>query len=485
MRFAMEPLAHQAREFEESRASPYRALFWEMGTGKSKVVADTASWLYLEDRIDVVVVVAKKGEYANWARSLLPDHMSPDVPYVCAVYRSGLRESEKQTIRDLVKPQPRLRVLCVNVESLNYDSKTRKMTTEGGKVAAGVVKSAKRGVLLVVDESTCVKSEKAARSKAVRALATRCRYRRILSGTPITRSTEDLWGQSLVLGKRLLGCSTLTEFKTEYNEVEKVQYGPRAFNRVTGHKNLDKLTACVSKFGSVLERVDCVDLPPKIYSKVAVPLSDRQAELYAEMRDLAIAELGDGEIVEATNALGVISRLDQIACGQLKRADGTFELIECERLEALTTRLEVSDKRGIVWCNYRGLLAQVYDELVRLHGPELVGRFYGGVPEDERERATWEFQNGSKLRWIVANQQSMGYSWTLTKGKENHYYSNGYNLEHRLQSEDRTMRIGQDEAVNYTDYFAPGTVNEKIFVNLRGKRSVASQVLGTRITDWI
>lgn len=476
--FVFEPMEHQRLEWLESRDLKTRALFWEMGTGKSKVIIDTIAWLWYGGHIDTVILIAKKGEYSNWKYVELPAHMPRDIEYDCELYRSGLRASEKEAIRRLAKPSSKLRILCVNVES---------MPSEGGQVARGFAATSKKGMFLTVDESTCVKNHKAVRSKAVYLLAEKyAKYTRILCGTPITRSPLDIWGQALVLGKKMLGHTSFTSFKSEYAIEEKQFFGARSFNKITGFKNIERLNKQIKTFGSIKERSECVDLPDKIYQHVAVPLTGRQEELYEEMRDTALVELGDGEVVEAVNALGIISRLDQITVGQLRKEDGTFETIESNRPEALLSRLDYSQTKGIIWCNYRGALEHLYSMIQKEYGPEMVGRYYGGVPDEEREETVRNFQDPEhKLKWIVANQQSMGYGRTLTLGKENHYYSNGYNLEHRLQSEDRTMRIGQTENVLYTDYSTPGTVNDRIRQILRAKKNLAHEVLGTRIRDWI
>lgn len=475
--FVYPPLDHQLEEWEISKDLARRGLFWEMGLGKSKLIVDTAAWLWLTDKIDVVIIMAKKGEYSNWPLVELPAHMPVEVPYEFAIFRSAMRAAEKQAIRDLVKPSNKLRIFVVNVESMAFD---------GGKCARAIAKSARKGVMAILDESTCAKSIKAARYKHIKDIFDKAKYRRILTGTPITRSPLDLWGQCQLLGRDTLGHTNFYSFKGDYAIEETVYLGQKHFKQVVGFRNLQRLNSQIKTFASIKERSECVDLPDKIYSKVAVPLTERQAEMYETMRDEAIAQFLDGEIIEATNALGVITRLDQIACGQLRKEDGSFEIIDNNRVEALLERIDISGKKGIIWCNYRGLLEHLVQTISKEFGPELVGRYYGGVPDQEREDYVRRFQDpDDKLRWIIANQQSMGYGRTLTRGKENYYCSNGYNLEHRLQSEDRTMRIGQDESVSYTDFFTPNTTNERVLYLLRAKRNLASEVLGTNIRDWI
>ncbi len=475
--FVYQPLAHQMDEFVNHRDDRIRGLLWDPGTGKSKTAIDKMAYLYLTGKIDTVIVMAKKGEYTNWKYVELPEHMPPSVDYVCEVYRSGLKEHEKQRLRDLVKPTGQLRILNINAES---------MTFEGGKVAKAFAKSTKVGLMFILDESTLAKSHKSARSKEIYKLRSMARYRMIMTGTFSPQSPLDVWGQSLVLGEGILGTTSFYSFKAEYCVEEMQYFGQRSFKKIVGTKNLDKLNSKIRTFASIKERADCIDLPPKIYKKIVVPLSDEQEEMYSTMRDMAIAEFGDDTIVEAKSAMDIVAKLDQIAVGQLKLEDGGYRILKNHRVEALLTQLEDSSKKSIIWCNYRGMLEHLYEELRKNYDVRKVGRYFGGVPDDEREETVRRFQDPEdELRFIVANQQSLGYGRTLTRGKENHYVSNGYNLEHRLQSEDRTMRIGQDESVLYNDYYSRGTVNEKIFTSLRSKKNVMAEILGTRLSQWI
>jgi len=85
----------------------------------------------------------------------------------------------------------------------------------------------------------------------------------------------------------------------------------------------------------------------------------------------------------------------------------------------------------------------------------------------------------------VGNPQTGGYGITLTAASTVIYYSNGYDLEKRLQSEDRAHRIGQKKSVTYIDLIAEKTVDEKIVKALRKKINIASEVLGEDLKEWI
>jgi len=115
-----------------------------------------------------------------------------------------------------------------------------------------------------------------------------------------------------------------------------------------------------------------------------------------------------------------------------------------------------------------------------------VGMYYGDTDMDERKRVLEEFQNpDSEMRFFVGNPSTGGYGLTLTAASTMVYYSNSFDLEKRLQSEDRAHRIGQTKNVTYIDLIAVGTVDEKIVKALRAKIDIATQVLGEKFKSWL
>jgi len=65
------------------------------------------------------------------------------------------------------------------------------------------------------------------------------------------------------------------------------------------------------------------------------------------------------------------------------------------------------------------------------------------------------------------------------------YYSNGYDLEKRQQSEARIDRIGQKKPMTYIDILAEDTIDEKIVKALRKKVNIATEIMGEELKDWI
>ena len=96
-----------------------------------------------------------------------------------------------------------------------------------------------------------------------------------------------------------------------------------------------------------------------------------------------------------------------------------------------------------------------------------------------------KFQDDPRCRFMVGTPSTGGYGITLTAATTVIYYSNGYDLEKRLQSEDRAHRIGQQKSVTYVDLICNETVDEKIVEALRKKINIASEVLGEELKSWI
>jgi SNF2 family DNA or RNA helicase len=481
--FKTKPFDHQLKELKESWDKPVRALFWEMGTGKSKVLLDTIGMLYLAGKIDSAVLVAKKGEYANLVYTQIPTHLPDEIErevLLYSTYQMNLTRGQKALERFLDPAKKRLRIFVVNIEA---------MTSAGVKKALAQLYKTSKAVFFGLDESTCAKNMKAARSKEVYLWASKSHYRRIMTGSPVTNSPEDLWGQSLVLGRGLFGTTSFYSFRDTYLERE-----PQTIYRAgrptqimvnVGTRNLDRLVKYLDLFSSRLTKHDCLDLPDKIYTKLAVELTSEQERLYAQLRDQALVEL-EGEQLEVTHALTLITKLHQIACGQLKFEDGSYASIPNNRLQALEDLLEDFPGKAIIWASYRQTLEDILKRLGEVYGPEAVLSYYGGTSEEDRRRALAEFQDpGSKARFFVGNPQSGGYGLTLTQATLVVYYSNSYNLEHRLQSEDRAHRLGQTEKVTYVDLYCPDTVDERIMEVLRGKKNLADVIMRQPIREWL
>ena len=180
-----------------------------------------------------------------------------------------------------------------------------------------------------------------------------------------------------------------------------------------------------------------------------------------------------------------LMRLHQITCGHFTADDGSVQSVKSNRMNELMSILEDMDGKAIIWANYQRDIENIVDEITDKYGPESVVDYYGLTPQEDRQDNIRKFQNDPECRFLIGTPQTGGYGITLTQANTVIYYSNGYDLEKRLQSEDRAHRIGQKKTVTYIDLICEDTVDEKIVKALRDKINIASEVMGEELKDWI
>jgi SNF2 family DNA or RNA helicase len=180
-----------------------------------------------------------------------------------------------------------------------------------------------------------------------------------------------------------------------------------------------------------------------------------------------------------------LMRLHQITCGHFTADDGSTQAIANNRITELMDVLSEMEGKAIIWAHYQYDINAIIKAITDEHGPCSVVDYYGLTPQDKRQDNIRKFQSDPRCRFIVGTPATGGYGITLTAANTVIYYSNGYDLEKRLQSEDRAHRIGQKKNVTYVDIIAEDTVDEKIVKALRDKINIASQVMGEELKAWI
>lgn len=467
------PYEHQRLAFEGSRDKRYYALLMEMGTGKSKVILDTAAYLWDQGKINALLIFANNGSYTNWATQEIPAHLPDHVARNVVCWKvGGTGKKLDQIYETLFVPEVmHLQVLVMNIEAMAFD--------RGVEFAMRFVRSHR--VLCVVDESTTIKNHKAKRTKGVMKVGRECVAKRILTGSAITNNPLDLYSQTEFLQSGCLGYTSYYAFRATYAELREIQLRStgRKVNVISGFRNLDRLTRDLQRFSFIIKKEDCLDLPPKIYEKFAVEMSPEQVKLYEQMRRTAVAELEAETFVTAKVVLTKLLRLHQLVCGHLTDDNGVVHAIPHNRLTALGDILDEVNGPAIVWASYRADI-QAITEFLKARDDGRVASYYGDTTDQERIDIRQDFQD-EKIRYLVGNPSTAGYGLTLTAAANVVYYSNTFDADKRQQSEDRCHRIGQTKSVTYVDLFCRGTIDEKILKSLRDKRVIADRVL---VSNW-
>lgn len=474
-KFKHRPYAHQLTALEKSWNKEEYALFCEMGTGKSKILIDNFSMLYDQGKIDAVLVVAPKGVYKNWQKKEIPEHLPEHIVADIIVWSPNHTKKQLEHLDLAFKDDDNLKILVMNVEAFSTD--------KGLQFAMKFL--SRKKCFMAIDESTTIKNRGAKRTKNIVKAGELAKFRRIATGSPITKTPMDLYSQCDFLDPHLLGFGSFFTFQSRYCKIWRRSVGSHSFNQVVGYQNLDELTDKLDRFSYRILKKDCLDLPEKIYIKRTVELTAEQRRVYEQLKAIALAVLQEG-VVTAANALTQILRLQQVCSGFVKTDDGKIQILPSEKLTELMEVLEEVDGKVIIWANYTHDIEAITKELAKKYGPETVRSYYGDTKADDRQQIVTDFQDpDNPLRFFVGQPRTGGYGLTLTEAKTVIYYSNSYDLEVRLQSEDRAHRIGQKNNVTYIDIVTEGTVDEKILHALRGKIDVAATVLKEGYKEWI
>ena len=477
-KFKTQPFDHQRKALEDSWSAEFYALFMEMGTGKSKVAIDTMGMLYEAKELGAVLIIAPKGVYDNWVKGEIPTHLPDRIERLVVRWTPSTSKKFQEEMKEIVyQPFDGLKIFVMNVEALS---------TPRGTKAAYAFLAKNPANMVVVDESTTIKNRKATRTKNVMMLAKDAKYKRILTGSPVTKSPMDLFSQCSFLSSEALGFNSYYAFQNRYAIVQKRTMGARSFQEIAGYRRLDELNLKLDSFSNRVLKEHCLDLPPKMYIRRDVPLTTEQEKAYIQMKKLALAKLDSGELATTSSVLTQIMRLQQICCGHLQSDEGELVTLASNRYKELIDVAEELQGKAIIWATYTHDIQQIAYALRDRFGPEAVATYYGETAQDERQEIVNTFQDkDSPLRFFVGQPRTGGYGITLTAANTVIYFSNSYDLEIRLQSEDRAHRIGQEQKVTYIDLVSPKTIDEKILKALRGKIDLAGKVLGEEVRAWL
>ena len=474
--FKMRPLPFQMKIFAAARHMTNIALApVAMGTGKTKMTLDIAAAKFLAGEIDTLCVIAPNGVHRQWIEKAIPDHMCPDVEVASHIWKPTKNIPHHVAARTT----SRLRVMSFNVEAFS---------SESGKAYAAARKflASSPNSMLVIDESSRIKSPKAVRTKTIQMLRQYSKVRAVLSGTPITRGLEDLYTQFAFLDPAIIGMSNFYSFRNRYCVTVPAFHGA-GFGQVkiTGYRNIEEFIGKIAPASFVVPK-DVLGLPEKTYERREVSLSPEQKKLYTALRDELVADLRARNIKTPANAAVRLIRLQQLLSGYAitttERTAENGEVIVSEvstpvpsrRLEVLADVLNEHDGPAVIWCRFTNDIEDVASFL-REDGKK-VATYFGETSAADRAEAVRAFREG-EIDYFVANPAAAGTGLDgLQVAQLAVYYSNTYAAESRWQSEDRIHRIGMRGHAHYVDLVVPDTVDELVLANLKAKGDLAKAI---------
>lgn len=260
------------------------------------------------------------------------------------------------------------------------------------------------------------------------------------------------------------------------------------------YRNLDKLAKLIEPHSWRVLRSECLDLPDKIYETLFFHLTQQQKEVY-RLAEEECRMMFEGKTTPFSR-LTAVTKLSQITSGYyLHPASDNAVRINGRnpKLELLVERCKNCVERGekfIVWARYtveiddisealtkEGITnAKYYGKTKRVDRLDIIDKF---EQKDELIALEGEVEVWKKsgLDGFIGNQKAGGTGITLINAREVHYYSNDFSYRNRIQSEDRSMRIGQTKDVTYFNYAAIGTIDEYVILCLLNKQDVAFTII--------
>jgi SNF2 family DNA or RNA helicase len=511
-----EPRAKQREALDWVRGKTHAALLMARRTGKTKVVIDEWGRAVESKEISDLFVIAPGGVYRTWLGALVDD-LDPRIERQAAVFvwdSDHAHTGKGKAAIDAFQAFPGRRILVMNIEALSVKKVGDRLAR---KAAQQFVTSR---CMLVIDESVIVKNRESNASQLVlKTLGPRAGRRLILTGLVAPRNPLDVYAQFRFLDPSIFP-ESFTKFRERYAVVDYIctlpdkvvrakyrnalkQWSPEGMSRsemvraiisagrwiqsrpvVKEFKQIDELHARIAPHSFQVSLKDCYDLPPSSYAFRDVEFTPEQKRIYAEMRDLARAEIANEEHVTAHYVITQMLRLHQVCCGSVTGDDGVVRQLPENRTQALLELLEDYDGKAIVWCSYQADLTRVVGALIDEYGPGSVARFWGGNVKT-REEEEGMFKTREECRFMVATPDAGGRGRTWDGADLVCYYSQRNNLDHRVQSEDRALNVGKTRSVGFYDLRIPGTVEAKIITALREKMDLASLVEGTDYLKWL
>lgn len=444
---------------------PFWALLMEMGTGKTLALVIWALYKkFTEKSIDSLIILCPKPLIGNEIAEFRRHAANPDAFSFHIL--EGTYQKKLKTIQEFSYMQEGssnhdpalLPVLLANYDSLINDQVFGSLHAVTGSKTA-----------VVCDESTKIKSHNSKRAKRACSVAERAGFRGIMTGSPVTESPMDAFGQYRFLSPRVFGGSYYA-FRARYAVM-----GGYGGHEVVGYRNMEEYKKKMLSCSFRVEKKDCLDLPDKVYEIRRFDMPAEMHSVYNQMADDLVAEL-EGDIFQAPIALTKLMRLKEITSGYIREGDQLRHLKENPKLDILEELVEESrDQKIIVWCRERIELALVY---AKLGGKIKVFGLHGDVKD--KQALVEEFKEYKGRAVLAAMEQVGGMGYTVVEATLHVYMSNDFSREMRAQSEDRSHRAGQKNKVTYVDIVARGTVDEYTLKVLAGKQKMATSIVDIR-----
>ena len=446
-----ELMLHQRAAVAKELPTRLGGLFMEMGTGKSRVVIELAK--HRAHKISKIVIFCPVSLKRTWRDEILK-HTDCD-PGSIHVFDGRTSETKLPTA---------FWYIC-GIESISSSV----------RVALTVYRLLDERTKVVVDEATYIKGHRSLRTARLTEYAQECRYRMILTGTPLTNGVIDLFAQMRFLSPKILGYRSFYSFANNHLEYSKKYKG-----MIVRALNTEVLAAKIAPYIYQVTKAECLDLPEKIYKRRYFELTDAQRNAYQQAK-FELLDIVPDEYCDLMYAIfRLFTALQQITSGFWSRREEEGSELEREtyphrRLEVLTDILHEIPvhEKVVIWAKYHYDIEGIARTLPQEY-PDRPAVYFHGKNTRVRDEEVAKFARG-EARLFVGTQSAGGHGLNdLADVAHIIFYNNGFKWSERLQAEDRCHRLSTVRSPLYWDIVAGDTIDERIIRALAKKEDVAT-----------
>ena len=465
-KFNKPPMKHQLEALNQIWGNEEAALFMEMRTGKTFVAINWATALAMSGDVQGMIVVTLSTVTFDWEEQL--NEHSP-IPINQHTIKSGNKKRTQTWIDD--KATEGFKVMVVGVEAFSQGN-----AWEFVKKFAMTYKC-----MMIVDESSTIKNSTKIRSKRISDIGGICKYRGILTGTPITQGIEDLFGQFKFLNWSIIGIKSEFAYRARYCVM-----GGFEQRQVVGYRHIGEIMNNVKLYVYQISAKEAnANLPDKIFELRLVEPNATQKRLFKELGDKNLMATNIGDLfLETETVLERMIRYQQIAGGHFPygNEDGGYDIVvipeTSPKLKAMMQDIEIlpKDAKIIIWSVFRPEIDLIVEALTKKYGLDSCAQFHGGVDKDQRKINVRRFQEYKECRFFVANK-SASKGVELSAANTHLFYSRSFSYEDNIQAEARTSSAQQKaESILYIDYRINLKIDKQIYKAYSTKKGMADYV---------
>lgn len=314
---------------------------------------------------------------------------------------------------------------------------------------------------VVIDESSSFKSASSQRFKALKKILPDTQYMVLLTGTPSPNGLLDLWSQIYLLDFGASLGRTMGGYKQRFFDSDHMGY---KFTPRVGSD--ERIRSLINDFCLSMSAVDYLELPERINLNVEIELDAKARKFYEQFEKELLAELDNGEVVEALNAAVLANKLLQVSNGFTYTDDKkNWQTVHSAKLDALKELVEQNDEPMLVAYNYKIDLERIVEAF-----PDAVV-----LDSDPETIARW---NRGDIKMLLAHPASAGHGLNLQQGGSLCvWFGLNWSLELYQQFNARLHRQGQTKPVRIVHIVAKGCIDERVLTVLADKDAVQSKLL--------